>query len=774
MPSNLRLLVIWGWLLICGCPSGAGRAPVAPDQPVTTSTASSTTAADQAAANAADSAANDDRSAFERELTADEEEVEEDPTAAPESEEIEDPRRTMAVKDVEVAKGDLRQILKRKELRVLIHGDGQDYLPRPGLPALNDIAEAEAFARSLDIEPVFVLVETYADLIPALIEGRGDIIAAQLTVTRKRARKVAFTRPTLGTAEILVGREGAQNLPTSVEQLDGREVYVRASSAYAGTLDELTQQRNGPKIQIVPVGEHETTEQIVASVADGRRELTVADAHLLDAMQTYAGGFVRLFPLTEKRQIAWAVRKRSRKLLDALNRFKQSRALTKHTQRTATPDLEGIKKRGVLRVLTRNNALTYLLYRGGQFGFDYDLSALLAEALDVRLEMLVVPSRDQLIPWLLEGRGDMIAASMTVTDARKEKVGFTRPYLFVDEVIVLPRRAKGLETVEALAGKTVYVRASSSYAQTLRALQQKGIAVKIGEVPEDMETEEIIEAVGKKKYDMTVADSHILNVELSYGTRVKAGPALTQAPEVEDKEDHYAPTGGKNIAFAVRPDSVQLKAFIDGWLEKNYRGRRYNILKRRYLVSGRKVRRYRRGRTGRTGQISSYDRIIKKYAQRYGFDWRLLAAQAYVESRFNPKAQSWVGAKGLFQVMPRTGASMGFYKLEDPDTGTHAGVKYMDRLVRRFDPKLPFRQRVRFALAAYNAGLGHVIDARELAREQGLDPDRWFKNVEKAMLLLSKPEYYRKARYGYCRGKEPVAYVSHIQRKYQAYQEVTE
>ncbi len=680
---------------------------------------------------------------------------------------------TVASKDVKPARRSLRTILKKKELRILIPGTDMTYLPRPGLPALADIDLAEMFARSLGVDAKFVLVETYDELIPALREGRGDMIAAQMTVTRDRKRKVAFARSTLGTAEFLVGREGADDLPRSVEDLDGREVHVRASSAYASTLKTLGLSRKGPKIRIVAVPEHESTEEIVESVAEGRRPLTVADAHLLDAMDTYSSGYVRLFAVTERRQIAWAVRKQGRRLRDELNRFLQGHALTAHTRVAAMPDLKGIQERRVLRVLTRNNALTYLLYRGGQFGFEYDLSALLAEALGVRLEVLVAPSRSELIPWLLEGRGDLIAASLTVTDDREQRVVFSRPYMYTDEVIVARKRAKDApKTIEDLAGRTVHVRESSSYARTLRALQARGIDVKIAEVPETMETESVIEAVAKRKFGLTVADRHILDVELAYGTRVQSGPVLTERTAPAPAAGRFPPDGGKEIAFAMRPDSVELKKYIDEWINKTYRGRRYNILKRRYLNAGRAVRRYRRRRVGRTGQISPYDAIFKKYASRYGFDWRLMAAQSFVESRFDPNARSWVGARGLFQVMPKTGASMGFYKLEDPEIGSHAGMKYMDRLVRRFDPKLPFRQRVRFALAAYNAGLGHVIDARRLAREKGWDPDRWFGNVERAMLLLSNRKYYRKARYGYCRGKEPVAYVSHIQAKYQAYVEV--
>ena len=129
-----------------------------------------------------------------------------------------------------------------------------------------------------------------------------------------------------------------------------------------------------------------------------------------------------------------------------------------------------------------------------------------------------------------------------------------------------------------------------------------------------------------------------------------------------------------------------------------------------------------------------------------------------------------MGARGLFQVMPRTAAEMGFESnLEDPEISTHAGVKYLRRLIDRFDAQLPLRQRIRFALASYNAGHGHLSDARRLAREMGWNPDRWFKNVERAMVLLEEPRYHRKARYGYCRGSEPVRYVSEIQLRYDNY-----
>ncbi|MYK98392.1 MAG: transglycosylase SLT domain-containing protein, partial [Gemmatimonadetes bacterium] len=173
-----------------------------------------------------------------------------------------------------------------------------------------------------------------------------------------------------------------------------------------------------------------------------------------------------------------------------------------------------------------------------------------------------------------------------------------------------------------------------------------------------------------------------------------------------------------------------------------------------------------------SGQLSPFDDHVKKFAGYYGQDWRLVTAQMYQESRFDPDAVSWVGAQGLMQVMPATGEQMGFTELHDPEVGIHAGVKYMDHLLGRFDPKLPMETRVHFALASYNVGYGHLLDARRLAREKGWDSDRWFGNVEEAMLLLSKPEYYSRARYGFCRGGQPVHYVENIQQYYDAYLEV--
>jgi membrane-bound lytic murein transglycosylase F len=173
--------------------------------------------------------------------------------------------------------------------------------------------------------------------------------------------------------------------------------------------------------------------------------------------------------------------------------------------------------------------------------------------------------------------------------------------------------------------------------------------------------------------------------------------------------------------------------------------------------------------------LSPYDEFVKKYAKKYNFDWRLMVAQMHQESHFDPNARSFAGAHGLFQIMPRTAKQMNLENIDDPETGIHAGIKYMDWVRERMTYIKPEEgQLIWFTLASYNAGAGHVRDAVSLARKKGWNPHRWFGHVEKAMLLLSKAEYAKKARYGYVRGHEPVQYVHAIKNRFDTFQYLVE
>ncbi len=219
----------------------------------------------------------------------------------------------------------------------------------------------------------------------------------------------------------------------------------------------------------------------------------------------------------------------------------------------------------------------------------------------------------------------------------------------------------------------------------------------------------------------------------------------------------------------MRKENPRLTAFLNEFVKDIHGSFEYALARNRYFKAPHNLRRIKEGRATVSGQVSPYDEIVKRYAKRYRLDWRLVAAQAYEESRFNPGATSWAGAQGLFQVMPNTGLELGFPDLYDVEMNTHAGTRHMHNLIERMDPRLPFEQRVRFALAAYNAGWGHMQDARRLAGGKGWDSNKWFGHTENAMLLLEQPLYHRQAQFGYVRGSEPVAYVMNIQQRYDHY-----
>jgi membrane-bound lytic murein transglycosylase F len=261
--------------------------------------------------------------------------------------------------------------------------------------------------------------------------------------------------------------------------------------------------------------------------------------------------------------------------------------------------------------------------------------------------------------------------------------------------------------------------------------------------------------------DLTVADEHLLDIELVQGLAVRSAFTLGEA---------------RPHAVAVRSSNPELLAAVNAFIAEKRNGYLYNVLYQKYFKDKRSVRRLAAGRVEGDGEsgLSPWDDLVRKYAERYGFDWRLITAQMYAESRFDPDAKSFAGALGLMQLMPRTAEGLGITEIEKPENGIHAGVKYLDWLRERFEDRLPISERLWFTLAAYNAGYGHIADARRLAREKCWDPDRWFGNTENAILLLSRKDYAKKARYGYVRGSQVVEYVRDIRERFQAYIDVTD
>lgn len=438
-------------------------------------------------------------------------------------------------------------------------------------------------------------------------------------------------------------------------------------------------------------------------------------------------------------------------------------------------DLKKIKERGTLIAIVDNSSTGYFLYKGQPMGYEYDLLSLYAKHIGVDLKVKLTSSIDEAFEMLNKGVGDVIAYSLTVTKERKKYVSFTDNHYTTRQVLVqrLPKNWRKMTRDDInkslirnqvdLIGKEIHVRKSSSYVERLKNLSQEiGGDVIVIEEEDSAETEELIKRVAQGEFEYTVADESVAMVNASYFTNIDVKTPISFPQQ---------------IAWAVRKNSPELLKSLNNWMQQIKRQPTFNVIYNKYFKNNRaSARRVKSDFSSMGGEkISAYDDIIKAAADTLGWDWRLLASQIYQESRFDPKARSWAGAVGLMQLVPETGRRFGAQDLYDPTQSVMAGInylKYLDNLWKKTvkDPV----ERQKFVLASYNVGLGHVVDARELAKKYDRDPTVWADNVEYFLLMKSKPEFFRDdiVESGYCRGSEPVNYVKQILNRYEQYKQL--
>ena len=665
-------------------------------------------------------------------------------------------RSYSTLEQAETFNGDFIDILRQGKLRILLTRDftSASYLPRKRSPLAEQQRIAEEFALSHGLEPELVIVDNFSKLIPALEAGQGDIIVDNLTINDYRLKKIAFSVPVDHVNEQVVVASENKSIQR-VRDLNGRSVMVNRGSTFWHALKWLKDNRY-PEIEIVETPDGVQIEDVLDLLAAGNIDATILDSNLVDIYRAYRSDFRVAVNFSKQRDIGWGVRKNAPQLVSEINRYLQLEHDAESRNKTYTSDFDQIKKRRVLRVLLRNNAASYFLYRGELMGFEYEIAREFAEYHGLRLEVVVPPSHRELTTWLLEGKAD-IAMGFLEPDEKQRRLGvaYSRPYHYARQHIVV-REDDPAQTLEDLDYRTVFVRHHSHHWERLSQLQEQGARFKMRATDDAIETEQLIQMVSRGKYKATLADEHLLEIELAKGVPVRSAVAL------DEPVAH---------AVALRKRNPLLQQALNEFIESIYRGEFYNVTYNKYFKSRRSVQRLARGRVvdALKGQISPYDELVRKYASRYGFDWRLVTAQMYQESRFNPKAKSPVGARGLMQLMPRTAKAMGVKNVSDPAHSIRGGIKYLDWLRDRFPDDLPLSERLWFSLAAYNAGVGHVHSARRLAKKLGLDPNRWFGHTEQAMLLLSQKEYARHSRYGYVNGREPVNYVRDIRQRFEAY-----
>ena len=424
-----------------------------------------------------------------------------------------------------------------------------------------------------------------------------------------------------------------------------------------------------------------------------------------------------------------------------------------------TGDFDGMVKRHLIRVLVPYSKTFYFLDGAHQRGITYEALKEFEKYVNRQLQkntlkvrVIVIPtSRDRLLPALTEGLGDIAAGNLTTTPDRLKLVDFADPgYTGVDEIIVSGPKAPSIRTLDDLAGKEIYVRPSSSYHESLVALN-KGFKksrkkpVKIVPVDEYVEDEDILEMMNVGLIPMTVIDSHKGTFWVQVFNNLKL------------HTDLKVRTGGET-AWALRNNSPKLKEMINGFVKTHKVGTLFgNILVNKYFKSTKWVRNSLTDEELR--RFKQAVDLFQKYSGRYEFDWLMIAALAYQESRIDQSKRSPAGAIGVMQVLPSTAAdrNIAVPNIEKMEPNIHAGVKYLHFIRNRYFEAEPMDtvNKTLFSFASYNAGPARVADLRKEAAKAGLDANVWFRNVE----IVAARRI----------GRETVDYVGNIYKYYTAY-----
>ncbi|MEN8210832.1 MAG: lytic transglycosylase F [Thermodesulfobacteriota bacterium] len=422
-------------------------------------------------------------------------------------------------------------------------------------------------------------------------------------------------------------------------------------------------------------------------------------------------------------------------------------------------DFDGMSKRRVIRALIPYSKTSYFLDGVDQRGLEYELIKEFEKYINkklntktLKIHIVVIPTaRDRLLPALTEGLGDIAAGNITITPERQKQVDFSDPYLKdVDEILVTGQKTASIRTLNDLAGKEVYVRASSSYYESLKRVNAE--FKKIGKKPiklvladEYLEDEDLLEMLNADLIPMIFIDSH----KGRFWSQIFNN--ITLHPDIKIRS-------GGQITWALRKNCPKFKNILSSFMKSHKKGTLMgNILFNRYLENTRWV-----NNSLGIKELQRFNEAIElfqKYSKTYDFDWLMVTALAYQESRIDQSKRSHVGAIGVMQLMPSTAAdkNVNITNINEIENNIHAGIKYLRFIINRYYDKEPMDKlnKELFAFASYNAGPARIARLRNEAQKMGLNPNIWFRNVE----VIAARRI----------GRETVQYVSNIYKYYIAY-----
>jgi membrane-bound lytic murein transglycosylase F len=652
----------------------------------------------------------------------------------------------------ELVSHDLDGIISSGKLRILYSADNPYSASRSSVERLM----LERFAEEHDLVLEWLASNSQWNLLPDLMAGKGDVIIGQgQSVAGGMNDKVLFTSPWMSSRQQVVVRSNTTQID-SLEDLISRQVALKRSSPVWHLVEGLAAEN--PTMDIVIIPEELPQEEVMQRVITGQYDLTIADSDFLAGYLPQHPELSVAYDVTNGEPKAWAVSSRAEKLQTALDQFLNKNHLEFNVSRVHLDDLPLMLERKVLRLITYRSPVNYYFSNGRFHGFEYELVRKYAKAHKMRVDVVLASTHEEMQELLLNGDGDIIAAALPTGSISNEKITFSSAYDYAAPLVIGRQVDDPLHDIRDLEGRRITLSAESPYRNLLERIRDRGINLEIVIAEPGLDTQAILTMVSRGMYDLTVLDSNKYN-------NVIASEYLIRA--------HFPLSEPAPHAWAVRVDDQELQESLNHFIQREYRGNFYNTLYAKYIenphhwLADNKFRQ-------QVEQLSPYDDLVRKYAEEYSFDWRLIVAQMYQESRFNPHAVSFKGAEGLMQIMPSTAEDIGIHNLDNPANSIQAGVKYLSMLRGQFENDLLLEDRTWFTVASYNAGFGRVKQARELASEMGLDPNRWFGNVEKAMLAMAQPFEKDGEMVRNCRCGETVVYVHEIRTLYNNYVRLTQ
>ncbi len=386
------------------------------------------------------------------------------------------------------------------------------------------------------------------------------------------------------------------------------------------------------------------------------------------------------------------------------------------------PDISATKE---LRVLTLYSSTSYFLYRGEEMGYEFELARRFALSQGLHIKVIVAENISKLVEMLENGEGDIVAYTLPVTNELRQRLIYCGEEIITQQVLVQQRNNKEqiIKDVTELIGKDIYVEHNSKFDDRITHLDEElGGGINIHKIDKDTVTnEDLIGMVATGEIPYTLADDNIARLNKTYYNNININLKISFP---------------QRSSWAVRKNSPLLAEAVDKWFDENHNSTEYKSILKRYFENSKRP--YTKKILSLSkGQISIYDPLFKKYAKELDWDWRLLASQAYQESQFDTTAVSWAGAQGLMQLMPSTAKAYGLEieKIKNPEANLKAAIESMKTLNKSFLKIENRDERIKFILAAYNSGIGHIYDAMALAKKYNKNPLFCYKIVSDFFLL---------------------------------------